>query len=140
MAGELGSIPYGMPITIGFTLANPGAGAATALTTAQGGAGYMVPAGYVFHPMLLSACGTAAVTAGTATLAVTDNTVAVANAPTALLSSVAGSTLANAGMARLGAAPIAAGHVVGVTVTTNGAYLPTTNDVDVLLAGVLVGV
>src|SRR5712692_9228120 len=110
MAGELGSMPYGMPVSEAFTLQNPAAAATTVLVTAAGGAGFMVPTGYAFHPMVLEATSNAALTAGTATFSVTDNAVAIVNGPTGLLSSVAGSTLSNTGVQRLAASPVAAGH------------------------------
>jgi hypothetical protein len=138
MAGELGALRDGLPLSMTFSLANPGAGATGVLLSAQAGVGFTVPAGYVFHAMGLFASSNAALTAGTATFNVTDNTVAVSNGPTALLSSVAGSTLNNVGLQRLGAAPIVAGHVVGVNIVTTAAYLPVTADVDVVLVGTLI--
>ena len=137
MAGELNAMRDGMPITLHFQATDPAANATTNLITDLTGAGYVVPAGYVFHPMLLQVTGDTAVTAGTATFNVTDNTVAVANGPAPVLSSAAGATLSQAAMARFGANPIAAGHIVGVNIVASAGYLPVTDDFDALLHGVL---
>lgn len=137
MAGELNGVPYGMPITMHFQATDPAANATTVCITDLTGVGYMVPAGYVFHPMVLQVTADTAVTAQQAQFDVTDNTAIIAVSPSVILSTVAGSTLSGATAQRLGANPIAAGHIVGVKVTTPVGYLPITDDYDVLLHGVL---
>jgi hypothetical protein len=42
-----------------------------------------------------------------------------------------------AAAARVGASPIAAGHEVGVSITTDASYAPTTADHDAVLVGLL---
>ena len=53
MANEL-TYDQGVDVTLIFALANPGAGATTAMTMAQGGTGFVVPTGYKFHPTCLN--------------------------------------------------------------------------------------
>lgn len=134
MANEL-DIEKGLPVTLQFALANPGAGATTNLTAAQANlSGFVVPTGYKFHPLLLSGGSNADLTAGTATFKVTDNDTELSNGPTAALSD----TVQRAsGVQRAHVEPITAGHEVGVSITTDGSYAPTTADLDAVLVGVL---
>lgn len=133
MANEL-TRDDGMSVTLQYAVANPAASATTALTFAQGGLGFVVPTGYAFHPVCISGESNADLTAGTATFKVTDNTTAIANGPTAVLSDTVQKA---AGVQRIGANPIAAGHVVGLSVVTDSGYLPVTADLDAVLIGVL---
>lgn len=134
MANEL-SRDDGIPVTLILALANPGAGATTNLTAAQANlSGFVVPTGYKFHPVLLSGGSNADLTAGTATFKVTDNDTEIANGPMPALSDTVQRASA---VARVGASPIAAGHEVGVSVTTDAGYLPVTADLDAVLVGLL---
>lgn len=123
----------GTDVTLIFSLANPGASATTALTLPQGNTGFKVPPGYQFHPICLSGSSNADLTAGTATFAVTAGGV-VGNGPTAVLSDTVQQAV---GVKRVDAAPINAGVLVGVSVTTSAGYLPTTADLDAVLIGKL---
>ncbi len=135
MAGELNAAPYGMPISFALTIANPAANATTVLVTpAQAAVGYVVPAGYVFHPMGIMAAANAALGAGTATFNVTGGAVAIAGGPTAQL---AVGTQQASGIARFGAAPQAAGTVISGNIVTSAAYAANTVDHDVVIFGML---
>jgi len=134
MANEL-EFPHGLPITLTLALANPAANTANQdLLLAQGGAGFVVPTGYEFHPVLLSVSSNADLTAGTATFKVVDNGTELTNSVDVELSDTVQKA---ADLIRAGVQPIAAGHVVGVSVTTDAAYLPVTADVDAILVGYL---
>lgn len=133
MANEL-TFPHGMPVTLQFEAANPNAGATTDFVQGQGNTGFVVPAGYAFHAVCVSAASNADLTAGTATIKVTDSGDELTSGPTAVLSD----TVQRAsGVMRVGAQPIAAGHIVGVSVTTDAGYLPITADLDAVLVGIL---
>jgi hypothetical protein len=133
MANEL-DYDDGLPVTLIFALANPGASATTDLALAQGGTGFVVPTGYEFHAMCLCGMSNADLTGGTAIFKVIDNGTEQTNGPTATLSD----TVQRAsGVQRAQVEPIAAGHVVGVSVTTDGSYAPTTADLDAVLIGIL---
>lgn len=134
MANEL-SRDDGISVTIALSLANPGAAATTNLLAPQGSlSGFVVPTGYKFHPTLLSGGSNADLTAGTATFKVTDNDTEIAGGPEPQLADTVQRASA---VARVGASPIAAGHEVGVSVTTNAGYLPVTADLDAVLVGLL---
>jgi hypothetical protein len=124
----------GIDVTLTFAIANPGAAATTDLTLAQGNAGFVVPAGYQFHPICISGASNADLTAGTATFKVTRDGTELTNGPTAALSDT---VQKKAGVQRVDADPIAAGVVVGVSVTTDAGYLPVTADLDAILVGKL---
>jgi len=135
MANELNFMgPAGYPVSFQVAIANPGAGATTAATAAQGGAGLVVPAGYEFHPLLISVTSNADLTAGSLIAKVTDNGTVLANGPIATLSDL---VQVAAGVQRAQVEPIAAGHKVGASVVTDAGYLPVTADIDVLVSGVL---
>lgn len=134
MANEL-SYDQGIDVTLILAVANPGAGATVNLTAAQANlSGFVVPTGYKFHPILLSGGSNADLTAGTATFKVTDDDTEIAGGPEPQLSDTVQRASA---VARVGASPIAAGHQVGVSITTSGAYAPTTADLDAVLVGKL---
>lgn len=124
----------GLPVTFEVSTANPAAGATVDLTLPQGGAGFVVPAGYVAHPVLISATSNADLTAGTATFRVIDDGAELANGPAAILSDTVQRA---AGTARVGAAPIAAGSIVSASVVTDAGYLPTTADLDAVVTLIL---
>lgn len=135
MANEL-AYEFGFPITLQFELANPNANTTTDMDFGgDGGAGgFVVPAGYAFHPMLLSVDSNADLTAGTLTAKVIDNGTELVHGPAPALSDEVQHAAA---VQRIGPQPIAAGHVVGVSVTTTSGYLPITADIVAVLAGVL---
>lgn len=135
MGNELDT-KFGVSMSLQFFFANPGAGATTDLTLAQGGTGFVVPAGYKFIPTVLCGVSNADLTAGTATFKVTDNGDELTNGPEAVLADTV--QRASGVKSPTVGAGIAAGHVVGVSVTTNAGYLPTTADVDAVLVGYLV--
>jgi hypothetical protein len=133
MANELDYDAYGHPVTLHFGVANVAANATTNLTLPQGGS-FVVPTGYKFHPMMLNGISNADLSAGGATFNVTANGTAVAGAPTAALSDTVQRA---AGVARVGAAPIAAGQLVAVNIVADANFAPNTADVDAVLSGVL---
>ena len=120
----------GVDATLILSIANPLAAATTDAVLAQGGAGFIVPTGYEAHPIYLGVRSNADLTAGTATFQVIDNGTELANGPSVVL---ADTVQEATGVARVGAAPIAAGRTVGVSVTTNAGYLPVTADHDIIL-------
>jgi hypothetical protein len=134
MANEMDLKQGAFPITILLAAANPAANATAALKFSSGGLGFTVPTGYRFHPLYLKGESNADLTAGTATFKVTYDTVALANGPVADL---ADTVQTDYGLAEIGDEPAEAGVVVGVSVTTNAAYLPVTADLDCILIGVL---
>lgn len=133
MANEL-SREDGLPITLDFGLANVTPNATTALTFAQGGAGFKVPPGYAFHAICLHGESNADLTAGTATFKVRADGTALANGPTAALSDT---VQAAVGVKRVGVEPVAAGSIVGVAITADANFAPNTADVDAVLVGLL---
>lgn len=134
MANEL-SRDDGIAVTIALSLANPGANATTNLTAPQANlSGFVVPAGYKFHAVLLSGGSNADLTAGTATFKVTDNDTEIVGGPEPQLADTVQRASA---VARVGASPIAAGHEVGISITTSSGYLPVTADLDAVLVGLL---
>lgn len=137
MANEL-DYDFGIDVTLIFPAANPSANTTTNLTFAQGN-GFVVPTGYKFHPILISASSNADLTAGTATAVVRatpsgGSIGTVANAPTVELSDT---VQRGTGVARVGPAGIAADSIVQVGLVTTSDYAPTTADLDVVLVGKL---
>lgn len=133
MSNEL-DYEHGLPITLQFGAANVSADGVTDLTFPNGGAGFIVPAGYKFHAVALHAESNADLTGGTATFAVIADGAELANGPTAALADTVQSAV---GVKRVGAEPIAAGAVVAVSATTSAAFAPTTADVDAVLIGIM---
>lgn len=121
-------------VTIQFELANPGAGATTDMILGQGGSGFVVPAGYKFSPAMLTVVSNADLTAGTLDAQVTDDGTEIVGGPEPQLADAV-----QRATAVVGGDPqtIAAGAVVGVSVTTSAGYLPTTADIDAILVGYL---
>lgn len=137
MANEL-VYESGLPITLQFISANLATGAGTVdMTLAQAGTGFLVPTGYSFHPMLLSVVATGALDTDASVVArVIDNGTELATGPTATVTQ--GVNTHATGVNRVGTQPIAAGHVVGVSLTKNADYDTTgTIDWDAILVGVL---
>jgi hypothetical protein len=124
----------GISFALQFAAANSAANTTTALTFVQGGDGFIVPAGYKFHPLCLSVTSNADLTAGTATARVRSDGTAIVNGPEVVLADTVQRASA---VARVGAAPIGAGKRVDVAVTTTADYAPTTADIDAVLVGVL---
>jgi hypothetical protein len=135
MANEL-EYDAGVDVTLPFTGANVQVSATQNLTlvTAQGADGFKVPTGYKFHPLAVHAESNADLTAGTGTFKVTDNTVAIANGPEPVLNDTVQVAVA---VARVGASPIAAGKIVGLSIVADASFAPTTADVDAILIGKL---
>jgi hypothetical protein len=125
---------FGLPVTLQASIANPLADAITDCLLPQGNAGFVVPTGYKFHPLFISVASNADLTAGTLTAKVIADGTELTGGPTAVLSDTVQKA---AGVQRVGADPIVAGKVVGISVTTNAAYLPVTADIDAVLTGVL---
>lgn len=124
----------GVDVTLTFSVANPAANATTALTLPQASRGFVVPAGYRFHPISLTLASNADLTAGTATGRVRANGTAVVGGPEPVLADAVQEATA---IARVGQAPIAAGQRVDVAVVTDAAYAPVTADLDAILIGKL---
>ena len=139
MANEL-SRDDGNSVTLHFMKANlAAAGAATIdMTLAQAGTGYAVPAGYKFHPVLLAVTFVGTLDAGATVIAkVIDDGTELVHGPVAQIDQ-ADSDTHNTGVARVGAQPIIAGHVVGVSLTVDADYDTTaTIDWDAMLVGLL---
>jgi hypothetical protein len=138
MANEL-DYPKGLPITLQFIKANLGTGAATTdMTLGQLGTGFIVPTGYKFHPVMLSLTFVGTLDADATVVArVIDNGTELATGPVATINQAESDTH-DTGVARVGAQPIAAGHVVGVSLTTDADYDTTsTIDWDAILVGYL---
>lgn len=127
---------FGTALTLQFELANPLAGATTDMVLAQGNTGFVVPAGYKFVPVALCVASNADLTAGTIRGKVIDNGTELVNGPEAALADTVQRTTGVVDPSKLDG--IAAGHVVGVSVTTDAAYLPVTADYDAVLVGYLV--
>jgi hypothetical protein len=121
---------HGIDVTLILSAANVQDDSSTAAILAQTGTGFIVPTGYEAHPVYLGARSNADLTAGTATWQVTDNGTVLANGPSVVL---ADTVQEGTGVARVGAAPIAAGRTVGAKVLTSATYAPETADHDVIL-------
>ena len=127
---------FGVPLTLQFEAANPAANATTDFLLGQGGTGFVVPAGYKFIPVSLCIVSNVDLTAGTATGKVIDNGTELVNGPEPALADTVQRATDNSNPGS--GAEVAAGHVVGVSVTTNAAYAPVTADLDAILVGYLV--
>jgi hypothetical protein len=134
MANELDS-KFGTAITLQFGADNVVKNATTDLTLSKGGVGFKVPAGYAFHPVCIHAETNADISAGTETYKVIDNGTELLHGPTVVLSD---EVQAASGVQQFGVEPIAAGHVVGVSITASADLAPETGDKDVVLIGYLV--
>ena len=138
MGNEL-SYNAGVDVTLPFISANLATGAGTVdMTLGQLGTGFLVPAGYAFHPLCLMVTFTGTLDADATVIAqVIDNGTELTNGPVATINQ-AESDAREVAVAHVGAAPIAAGHVVGVSLTKDADYDTTaTIDWDVLLIGKL---
>lgn len=134
MTNELDT-KFGVAVTLFFGKANVTKNGTIDLTFAQGGAGFKVPAGYAFHPVLLHAETNADITAGTETFRVIADGTELTHGPEVCL---ADTVQAGVDLQTFGAEPIAAGSIVGVSVTTSADLAPETGDVDAVLVGYLV--
>ena len=137
MAGELGYLSAGFPISLTFMLPNMGIGATTVMTGAQVTPGYKVPTGYKFIPMLIAVSVSGELTGGTCIAKVTADGTAVVNGPEATVALATPKQHATAVVRAGKPAPIAAGSVVGAVLVTDAQYLANTLDYDVTVAGVL---
>lgn len=139
MSNELSYARTGLDVTLIFGLANLSTGAGTVdMAFAQGGLGFTVPAGYVFHPLCLNVTFTGTLDAdATVNARVIANGTELANGPAALISQAATDT-SKTGVARISVSPVAAGAVVGVSLTKSADYDATgTIDWDAVLIGKL---
>lgn len=139
MANELSYDIGGLDVTLQFISANLATGAATVdMTLGQAGTGFKVPAGYTFHPLCLSVTFTGTLDADSTVIArVIDDGTELTNGPTATVNQ-ADTVTHVAAVAGVGAAPIAAGSVVGVSLTKDADYDTTgTIDWDAILIGKL---
>lgn len=119
----------GFNTTIELGLANIAASATnTAMTTAQGALGFLVPAGMYAVVLYLNVESNADLTAGTATFNITSDGTIIGNTPSVVLDFAAGTVRRNSSVGRVGTHKITAGKRIGVGVTTNAGYLPTTAD------------
>lgn len=137
MANEL-SYEKGIPMTLQYIITNVGAGTTPVdgtLASGQGGNGFFVPTGYVFHPLLLSAEYNDARTAGSSVVKVTYNGTELTNGPEATIDAT--DTAQDEGVQRVGVDAAVAGEEVSVSATGDGSFAPTTADADVILVGVL---
>lgn len=129
---------FGVDVTLTFAAANPAANATTALTLAQGGAGFVVPPGYKFHALCLSGGSNADLTAGNATFVVRATPAGGSAGTVAGLSTALADTVqSSVALAHVGAVTVPAGAVVGLAVVTDAAYAPVTADLDAVLIGKL---
>jgi len=134
MANELDP-KFGTAITLQFGSANVVKNATTDLKFTNGGAGFIVPTGYVFHAVCLHAETNADITAGTETYKVIVVGAELDNGPVVALSDT---VQAASDIEKVGSEPIAAGSVVAVSVTASSDLAPETGDVDAVLIGYLV--
>jgi hypothetical protein len=136
MANELEIADSHPPISVIFSIVNAAASSTVDGTLAQGTAGFVVPTGYEFHALALSSYINDSITAGLLTIKVTDDGTELVNGPEIAMTSAADF---GAGVKQLGAQPIAAGSVVGVSGTGDASLAPDgTADLDVVLLGALV--
>lgn len=139
MANELDHVG-GVDMTLQFISANLATGAGTVdMTLAQGGAGFLVPAGYTFHPRLLQVVKTGTLDASAEVNArvIIDGTEVGGTGDGALLTKTPDVGQKSA-VYRMGQFPAAAGTVVGVSLTKNASYSTTgTIDYDAILVGTL---
>lgn len=126
----------GIDVTLHFTKANVAENATTDLlwAGAGAGAGFKVPAGYKFHPILLQGELNANPSDGTATFKVIANSTELTNGP---IANCTVNTQVAVAVARVGVEPIAAGNIVAVSVTTTANFAANTIDHDAVLIGKL---
>lgn len=118
----------GFNTTVEFGLANIAASATnTAMTSTQGALGFLVPTGMYAVVLYLNVESNADVSAGTATFNITVDGTIIGNTPSVELNATAPVRRAGS-VGRVGSHKITAGKRIGVGVTTNSAYLPTTAD------------
>ena len=118
------------PVTLGFVATNIATNTTAALTLDQGGAGWVIPTGYVGHALQLAAAMNATAAAGASiAFKVRDDGTALDNGPVVTLTS---SSRTGSAVQALGAEPMAAGSVVSVQVTANTSGAAT-EDADVVL-------
>ena len=126
--------PERISFSIQWRAANPPADAVTDCVLPQGAAGYVVPAGYRFHPAALFAVSNAALTAGTADFNITADGVELSLGSAQLNDAV--QTVSR--VFGFDAEPINAGVVIGTSITTSAGYLPITADHNIVVIGELV--
>lgn len=139
MANELSYDIGGLDVTLQFISANLSTGAGTVdMTLGQLGTGFKVPTGYTFHPLCLSVTFTGTLDADSTVIArVIDDGTELTNGPTATINQAETDTH-DVGVAGVSAAPIAAGSIVGVSLTKDADYDTTgTIDWDAILIGKL---
>lgn len=134
MANEL-LYEHGLSITVPVIATDVVQDATTDMTLPNGNTGLVVPSGYTFHPLLLTAALSADITAGSALFTVIADGTELTSGPTVTLSDAVQRA---AGVARAGADPIAAGSVVSVSITASADMAPTgSSEADAVLSGVL---
>jgi hypothetical protein len=136
MPNALGIREQDFPVTLQFIVTDVAADAITDGTLASGGAGWIVPAGFEFHPLMLHAEANEAVTAQSIAVKVIVGGTEATNGPEVTLSATA---QAASGLKGMHGNPIYAGSVVSVSAETPAGFTPITADLDVILNGVLVG-
>ena len=135
MSNEL-VFPHGFPVTLEFQITNLAQNTTTDAALANGNDGFRVPTGYKFHPTLIMTHHSESRTAGTATAKVTDDGTELTNGPEAAINAT--TTDHNTGVQRPGVEPIAAGAIVGASVTATSDYTPTgSSEVDIVVSGLL---
>jgi hypothetical protein len=136
MANEL-HYEHGFQVTLQFKDANIAANTTTKCVLSGEAAptnpGFVVPTGYAFHALSLSCQLTAAGSAGSLALNVTDDGTALASGPTIAITT----ETVKSGLYRPGADPIAADAVVGVNIVATADWNGTSSDIDVVLLGTL---
>lgn len=125
----------GLLHTVPFSLANPSAGATTAMALAAGNTSILVPDGMKAWLYGLIVHSNADLTGGTLTAKFTSGGSVVSNGPEPALSDT---VQRKAAFVQPGDVAIDAGGLVGVSVVTDASYAPTTADIDVIAIFLLV--
>lgn len=125
-------MPDAVEFDMQFSKVNVPANATTPVLLQGGNSGFIVPPNYKFHPVAIMLMSTVPITAQTLTAVVTDNGSQAVYGPQAVLDTTHQQQV---GVMRTDEWPIAAGHVVGVSVITPAGFTPTTNGIDVILIG-----
>jgi hypothetical protein len=135
MGNEL-VFPQGFPVTLQFSITDLAQDGITDASMPGGNDGFRVPANYKFHPMMIMVHGNANATAESATAKVTDDGSELDNGPEATVNT--SNKVHKTGVARPGVEPIAAGAIVGASMTATSGFTPNGSvDYDIVVSGML---
>ena len=135
MANEL-DFPHGFPVTLEFSITDLAQNGTTDAAMQNGNDGFRVPANYEFHPVMIMVHGNANVTAESATAKVTDDGTELTYGPEAPVNTT--NNVHQTGLQRVGVEPVAAGAIVGASMTATSSFTPNGSvDYDITVSGVL---